>query len=124
MGGHSHSVSSNYNWKPGLGPGYDAIQQAVALKGNCSELEQDLIDALATRHTKEARDQANPAELNMGNTDELNAAFANAMAPLYVKYTGNLDVAALYVESTDPEDQQKHVVRVAILRPLPASCLL
>ena len=35
----------------------------------------------------------------MGNTDELNAAFANAMAPLYVKYTGNLDVAALYVES-------------------------
>jgi len=97
--GIAYSVSSNYNWKPGLGPGYDAIQQAVSLKGSCTELEQDLIDALAKRHTKEARDQANPAELNMGNTDELNAAFAEAMAPLYDKYKGNLDVAALYVES-------------------------
>ena len=50
-------------------------------------------------YKRQARDQANPAELNMGNTDELNGAFADAMAPLYDKYKGNLDVAALYVES-------------------------
>ena len=33
----------------------------------------------------------------MGNTPELNVAFAKAMAPLYEKYAGNLAVTALYV---------------------------
>jgi hypothetical protein len=79
--------------------GFDAIQQAVALKAGCTELEQDLIDALAERHSEEARDAADPSVLNMGNTPELNAAFAAAMAPLYKKYKGNLDVAAIYVEA-------------------------
>ena len=97
--GIAYCVSSNYNWSPGLGPGYDAIQQAVALKDGCSELEQDLIMALSTRHSKEARDNANPAMLNMGNSPELNQAFAEAMAPLYEKYKGNLDVTAIYVEA-------------------------
>ena len=97
--GIAYCVSSNYNWSPGLGPGYDAIQQAVALKDGCTELEQDLIMALSTRHSKEARDNANPAMLNMGNSPELNQAFAEAMAPLYEKYKGNLDVTAIYVEA-------------------------
>ena len=97
--GIAYCVSSNYNWSPGLGPGYDAIQQAVSLKDGCSELEQDLIMALSTRHSKEARDNANPAAHNMGNSPELNQAFADAMAPLYEKYRGNLDVAAIYVEA-------------------------
>ncbi|MBK71473.1 MAG: hypothetical protein CMB43_03505 [Euryarchaeota archaeon] len=97
--GIAYCVSSNYNWSPGLGPGYDAIQQAVSLKDGCTELEQDLIMALSTRHSKEARDNANPAALNMGNSPELNQAFADAMAPLYEKYAGNLDVAAIYVEA-------------------------
>ena len=97
--GIAYCLSSSYNWSAGLGPGYDAISQAVALKDYCSELEQDLIMALSKRHTKEARDNANPAALNMGNSPELNQAFADAMAPLYEKYKGNLDVTAIYVEA-------------------------
>ena len=97
--GIAYCLSSSYNWSAGLGPGYDAISQAVSLKDHCSELEQDLIMALSKRHTKDARDNANPAALNMGNSPELNQAFADAMAPLYEKYRGNLDVTAIYVEA-------------------------
>jgi hypothetical protein len=96
--GIAYGVSSNYNWPPGLGSGYDAIQEALKLKEGVSELEQDLIDALATRHSLEAKEGANPAALNMGNDPALNAEFAKAMAPLYAKYSGNLDVAAIYAE--------------------------
>ena len=66
---------------------------------HCTELEQDLIRALSTRHSAEARDAADPTVLNMGNDPELNVAFAEAMAPLYEKYAGNLDVTAIYVEA-------------------------
>ena len=97
--GIAYCLSSSYNWSAGLGPGYDAISQAVSLKDHCSELEQDLIMALSKRHTKEARDNANPAALHMGNSPELNQAFADAMAPLYEKYSGDLDVTAVYVEA-------------------------
>ena len=97
--GIAYCLSSSYNWSAGLGPGYDAISQAVSLKDHCNELEQDLIMALSKRHTKEARDNANPAALNMGNSPELNQAFADAMAPLYEKYSGDLDVTAVYVEA-------------------------
>ena len=97
--GIAYCLSSSYNWSAGLGPGYDAIAQAVSLKDHCNELEQDLIMALSKRHTKEARDNANPAALNMGNSPELNQAFADAMAPLYQKYRGDLDVTAIYVEA-------------------------
>ena len=68
--GIAYCVSSNYNWAPGLGSGYDAIQQALAVMGHCTDLEQDLITALSTRHTKEARDSADPSVLNMGNSPE------------------------------------------------------
>ena len=97
--GIAYCLSSNYNWTPGLGSGYDPIQQAISLKNTCSELEQDLINALAERHSEEARDGADPSVLNMGNSLELNIAFADAMAPLYEKYEGNLDVTAIYVEA-------------------------
>ena len=97
--GISYCVSSNYNWAPGLGSGHDSIQQALSVMDGCTELEQDLISALSTRHSAEARDAADPTVLNMGNSPELNVAFAEAMAPLYEKYKGNLDVAAIYVEA-------------------------
>jgi hypothetical protein len=97
--GIAYSVSSSYNWPPGLGSGHDPIQHALTLKEGLSPLECDLIDALATRHSAAARDAANPAALNMGNDPALNGKFAEAMAPLYAKYAGNLDVAALYVEA-------------------------
>ena len=97
--GIAYCLSSNYNWSPGLGSGHDPIQQAISLKDKCTELEQDLINALAERHSEEARDAADPSVLNMGNSPELNIAFADAMAPLYEKYRGNLDVTAIYVEA-------------------------
>ncbi len=97
--GIAYCVSSNYNWAPGLGSGHDAIQQAITVMEHCTELEQDLITALSTRHSAEARDAADPSVLNMGNSPELNVAFAEAMAPLYEKYSGNLDVTAIYVEA-------------------------
>ena len=97
--GIAYCLSSNYNWSPGLGSGHDPIQQAMSLKDKCTELEQDLINALAERHSEEARDAADPSVLNMGNSPELNIAFADAMAPLYEKYKGNLDVTAIYVEA-------------------------
>lgn len=97
--GIAYCVSSNYNWTPGLGSGYDPIQMALSVKEGCTELEQDLIEALAERHSEEARDAADPSVLNMGNSPELNVAFAEAMAPLYEKYRGNLDVTAIYVEA-------------------------
>ena len=97
--GIAYCLSSNYNWTPGLGSGHDPIQQAVSLRDGCTELEKDLIDALAQRHSAEARDAADPTVLNMGNSPELNVAFAEAMAPLYEKYRGNLDVTAVYVEA-------------------------
>ena len=82
--GIAYCLSSNYNWAPGLGSGYDAIQQAIAVMDHCTELEKDLIMALSKRHTAEARDAADPTVLNMGNTIELNVA-VEAMAPLYEK---------------------------------------
>ena len=97
--GIAYCLSSNYNWTPGLGSGHDPIQQAMALKDECTELEQDLINALSKRHSAEARDAADPSVLNMGNSVELNIAFAEAMEPLYEKYNGNLDVTAIYVEA-------------------------
>ena len=53
--------------------------------GHCTELEQDLITALSTRHTKEL-EILQTIVLNMGNSPELNIAFAEAMAPIYEKY--------------------------------------
>jgi len=97
--GIAYCLSSNYNWTPGLGSGHDPIQQAMTLKDECTELEQDLINALSKRHSAEARDAADPSVLNMGNSVELNIAFAEAMEPLYEKYNGNLDVTAIYVEA-------------------------
>ena len=97
--GIAYCLSSNYDWTPGLGSGHDPIQQAMALKDECTELEQDLINALSKRHSAEARDAADPSVLNMGNSVELNIAFAEAMEPLYEKYNGNLDVTAIYVEA-------------------------
>ena len=52
--GIAYCLSSNYNWAPGLGSGFDAIQQALGVMDHCSELEQDLIRALSKRHTAEA----------------------------------------------------------------------
>ena len=54
----------------------------------------DLIDALAARSSKDARDGADPTKLNFGNPAELNVAFAAEMAKLSAKYPKDLDVQA------------------------------
>ena len=54
-----------------LDKGHDAIQQAISVM-DCTEMEKDLITALSTRHSAEARDAADPSVLNMGNSPELN----------------------------------------------------
>ena len=90
----AYSLSSSYNWAPGLGCGYDSIQTAVGLKDKCNDLEKDLIDALTARSSKDARDGADPTKLNFGNPPELNVAFAAEMAKLAAKYPEDLDVQA------------------------------
>lgn len=96
--GIAYSLSSSYNWSPGLGCGYDHIQNALKLKDKVSPLEQDMIEALATRSSEEAKNAADPTKLNFGNPPELNIAFAEAMANVAAKYPDDLDVAAVYCE--------------------------
>lgn len=67
----AYSLSSNYNFPPGLGSGFDAIQAAIsgiktAGKGAYTELEEDLIRALAVRSSAESRAAINPAEMFLG----------------------------------------------------------
>lgn len=68
---------------------YAAIQQAIALKDQASEKEQDYIDALATRYNG---DLATPRE-------PLDAAYVGAMRTLHQKYPEDDDAAALFAES-------------------------
>jgi tetratricopeptide (TPR) repeat protein len=97
--GIAYSLSSSYNWPPGLGSGYDSCEAANGLKEGLTELEIDLIDALATRHSAEAKASADPTQLKMGNDPALNIAFATAMEPVFIKHSTNLDVTAIYVEA-------------------------
>ena len=96
--GIAYSLSSSYNWPPGLGSGHDAIQAAVAGIDKVSPLEQALINALATRHSAEAKAAADPTKLSMGNDPALNVKFADAMKGVYQTYPKDLDVAAIYAE--------------------------
>jgi tetratricopeptide (TPR) repeat protein len=72
-----------------VGQAYEAIQRAVARKGNVSRKEQDYIDALAARY------------INDSNADRgaLDKAYADAMATLHAKYPGDDDAATLYAAS-------------------------
>eukprot|EP00752_Nemacystus_decipiens_P005024 g4564.t1 len=95
--------SSNYNFPTGRSSGFDPIQRALeiaqAKASKFSELEMDLIEAMATRSSAESKAAFNPAEMNFGNTPELNQSYADAMAKLSDKYPDDLDVTALYAES-------------------------
>jgi tetratricopeptide (TPR) repeat protein len=99
--GLAYCMSSTYNWGPGLSCGQDTIQEAVKVaetQEGITELEKDLITALATRWTEAARDAADPTKLSFGNTPENNIAFGEAMKGVYEKYPDDVDVAATYVE--------------------------
>ena len=68
---------------------YAALQKALALKDNASEVERDYIDALATRYNG---DPSTPRE-------PLDEAYANAMRELHHKYPDDDDAASLFAES-------------------------
>ncbi len=68
---------------------YAALQKALALKDNASEVERDYIDALATRYNG---DPLTPRE-------PLDEAYANAMRELHHKYPDDDDAASLFAES-------------------------
>jgi tetratricopeptide (TPR) repeat protein len=68
---------------------YAALQKALALKANVSQVEQDYIDALATRYN------GNPAS----DRTLLDIAYANSMRDLANKYPEDNDAAALFAEA-------------------------
>lgn len=68
---------------------YAAIQKAVALKDNASEVERDYINAMATRYNGDPTTDRDPLDL----------AYVGAMRKLHQKYPDDDDAAALFAES-------------------------
>jgi tetratricopeptide (TPR) repeat protein len=68
---------------------WDALQKAMALKGNANPRERDYIDALAKRYVKEP----------VTNRAPLDVAFADAMRGLAKKYPDDLDAQTLFAET-------------------------
>lgn len=66
---------------------HEAIEQAVALSGNVTELERDLIMAARDRY---------PADYDPDNRRPVDEAFAGRMRVLYEKYPGNHEVAVIF----------------------------
>src|ERR1700747_1230178 len=69
--------------------GYDAVQRAMALKQNASELERAYIDALVVRYSNDPKPDLHA----------LDVAYKDAMAKLAARYPDDLDAATLYAES-------------------------
>ncbi len=68
---------------------YAAVQRAVALRGQASEIERDLIDALALRYSAE------PVE----DRDPYDRAYAGALGALQNQYPDDDDIAAMFAEA-------------------------
>lgn len=90
----AYALSSNYNFEPGFGSGYDTMQQAViAVDGEdaqYSDIEKDLIRALAHRSSAESKAAVNPAEMFFGKLDPL-----SILVPVYRVSGGNLAKASV-----------------------------
>lgn len=69
---------------------HEAIEKAVELSGNASELERDLIMAARDRY---------PADYDPDNRRPVDEAFAERMKVLYEKYPDNHEVAVVYAVS-------------------------
>jgi len=69
--------------------GYEAVQKAIALKENASELERAYIDALAVRYSNDPKPDLHA----------LDVAYKDAMGKLVARYPDDLDAATLYAES-------------------------
>ena len=71
-----------------VAPAWEAVQQALSLREGASELEQALIDAVATRYSEDGEDRA-----------ALDAVYAGSMRAVADRYPDNPHVLALYAES-------------------------
>lgn len=69
---------------------HEAIEKAVALAGNATDVERDLIMAARVRY---------PAEWDPKERRPVDEAFAAEMAKVYEKYPDNHDVAVVYAVS-------------------------
>jgi len=90
--GFAYVLGPNYN--AGMEPdhyerAYDAVQKAIALSDNATDLEKGLINALSKRYVR------NPDE----GRDGLDAAYAEAMKSLFEKYPENADIGTMYAEA-------------------------
>ncbi|MBL6856476.1 MAG: hypothetical protein ISQ88_08890 [Rhodobacteraceae bacterium] len=98
--GVAYSVGPEYNrmWKQldsneletALNECFEASQKAIKLSKNISEIERDVIYAISHRH---------PSNQTPYDFDEWTNNYANAMREVYLKYSENPDVSALFVES-------------------------
>ncbi len=68
---------------------YAALQKAIERKPNASDVEKDLIDALAKRYTADIKAEREP----------LDKAYADAMRAVSNKYPDDDDVAAMFAEA-------------------------
>ena len=98
--GIAAAIGPHYNMPCGLGSGYPAISAAMEkLDSGITELEKDLIRAMAKRSSKESHEAVDPSKMFFGTTDDENRAYADAMKKMATKYPENIDVKCLYVES-------------------------
>ena len=98
--GIAYSVGPNYNkpWEffdtdervATLARAHKAIEDAKALKGNLSAVENDLIDALAGRY---------PDDPEIEDYGPWNDAFSDAMRKVYAAHPSDLDVATIFAEA-------------------------
>ncbi|MEM6646168.1 MAG: hypothetical protein AAF730_07940 [Bacteroidota bacterium] len=99
---------------------YAALQQALALRGNASDKERALIDAMQVRYVADGYTRDNQAPRD--------TAYADALRDVYERYPDDLDIGTLYAESlflleprrgtrdvNDPDIQQLHGVLEDIL---------
>lgn len=70
----AYAVSSNYNFLPGLSSGFEPIQHALQMiqaeGSKYSELEVDLVEAMATRSSAESKAAMDPTHMNFGERVE------------------------------------------------------
>ena len=98
--GVAYSVGPEYNrmWKQldsneldtALNVCFEASQKAINLSTNISEIERDVVYAISHRH---------PSNEAPPDFDEWTNNYANAMREVYLKYSENPDVSALFVEA-------------------------
>jgi len=90
--GYAYVLGPNYNGgmeEDNFERAYNAEQKALALSGNCTPKEKELIKALSFRYAQMAPKDRTPLDI----------AYHNAMKTVYEKFNSDPDIGALYAES-------------------------